>query len=892
MKLNIKRYVKNLNVDVIESKNSIFVSLMQDQSTPGVFLEPLFLKKGTYEACIDANASRQNVFCFHLYDEFKKQRIVRNKKKMFEGRFENIIVFDIPKDDVYLPSILGTECKIGDCISIYNVDLRLVSNSIESKKNEYLQILVSAIPNEKAIEYDEYKSQRDGLNILFFDNGNKFGVGSFLSNLKKFFFLNIITTYEAFEDALKNGLNVYTNGYLKKTQDLAMIYPKQIHCFWHSSLLGVELMGETNRYVKFLSDIKQNIVNGYFLNQNEIIPINGKRFWLPFEIQKKEKVSSSHKFDFAIPLGSPHSLACKNILSGIMFLLEHNYSFVLPQWYKTYFDIESLKDSIGSQSDFQYFDTHTNPIESEYFQASKFYLAISTTDTMPYSCIESLNSGTPILLFKNIDWSSLVGLDHIYVLDGFDKLHTFSKQYMNESYVRDSIFQDQINAFSKISQSNKSKLKTIFLESIDEKIDIKYTTSKFEIKDLNESFLKSFFDLSNEYSFCKIDELNLAYDDFEKNYVINMTCVFATNQVDSFHDTKTIRDRFDKILNMSTKSDSSFVWEIANAMSMFFNALVQNKKSIDLTNHIFLAIDVKNWAFHNISRQILKHSALPKAKSMLIVEYLHLQLLMSAFDIETNVVCFWWNSIPTLERYSSKSKYILMIYDHYSWIGSKSKSLLVEICQKTNVIGIGVANNKLRKDMKKIGIDKPLFVVKDGVDFDMFPLKQKENDDFVFGWIGNSKIQESAGYGKSDLKGLGIIKDAIQNTNQNILIWDVSEKDILPQSEIFESFYKHIDCCICMSNCEGTPNTVFESLTCGIPTITTDVGNVEDVVVDGVNGFIIDRNEESLIKAINNVLRLKNFFSINRQEIRNSTLDFEWSKRTKQWDMLLSMFDA
>lgn len=908
MKLNIKRYVKNLSVDVIESKNSIFVSLLQNQSTPGIFLEPLFLRKGQYEVVIDSNASRQNVFCFHLYDEYKTQRVIKNKRKMLEDRYENIVSFEVLKDDIYLPVILGTECQIGDSIHIYDVDLRkkeysidqidnmdmldIVSSTIEDKGYDKLQSSVSSIvPINNVVEKPLIMKEKNP-KILFFDNGSKFGVGTFISNLQKIVDLELLNSYESFEEHLSQGFDVYTNGYLKKTQDLAIEYPKQIHCFWHSSLLGVELMAETTRYTKFLMDIKKEIVNAYFLNQNEIIPINGKRFWLPFDIDRKEKASSIHKFDFAIPLGSPHSLACKNILSGIMFLLEHNYSFILPQWYKTYFDIDTLKNSIGSQSHFQYFDTIKNPIEKEYFQAAKFYLAISTTDTMPYSCIESLNSGTPILLFKNVGWSSLVGFDCIYVLDNFDELHTFSKHYMNESYVRDSIFQEQVNAFSKISQSNKNKMKTIILESNNKKIDNKYTTNKFEIASLDESFLKSFLELSNEYDFCRIEDLDLVYDDFEKNYGINMTCVFATNPEDSFFDIKDVKRKFDKLLNMTTKNDSNFVWEIANAISMFFDILVKDKKNIDLENHIFLAIDVKNWAFHNISKQILKHSALSKSKSLLIVEYLYLQVLMAAFDIETNVVCFWWNSISTLEKYSQKSKYVLMVYDHYSWVGNKSKSLLVEICQKNNVIGVGVANNKLRKDMKKIGIDKPLFVVKDGVDFEMFPLKQKENDEFVFGWIGNSKIQASAGYDKKDLKGLSIIKSAIQSTNQNVLIWDVSEKDILPQSEIFEKFYNHIDCYICMSNCEGTPNTVFESLTCGIPTITTDVGNVEDVLIDGVNGFIIDRDEESLIKAMSDVLRLKNFFRNNRQEIRNSTIDFEWSKRTKQWDLLLNVFQG
>ena len=898
MKLNIKRYMKNQKVDVIESKNSIFVNLLQDQSTPGIFLEPLFLKKGQYEIFIDANASRQNVFCCHLYDEYKTQRVIKNKKRIFEGRYENVISFNVLKDDVYLPAIIGTECKIGDFINIYDIDLRMVDSTsisnIESHKNEtnvfgnkknennIQNDIQSNIKNEKSLNQHEHQ-------IYFFDNGSKFGVGTFLTNLHSFVDIEIIRDYEVFETFLKKGCSIFTNGYLKKTQDLAIQYPKQIHCFWHSSFLGVEIMGETSRFIKFLDDIKRGIVNGYFLNQNEILPINGKRFWLPFEINKREMPSKNFDFDFAITLGSPHSMACKNTLSTIMFLLEYNYSFVLPNWYKTHFDVESLKNAIGSISRYEYFQTQKNPIELEYFQKAKFYLASSTTDTMPYSCIESLNSGTPIFMFKGIGWSSVVDFDSSYVFEEFKDLHSFCQKNINDYFFRDFVYQKQIEAFSKVGKSNKNKINTILRDV--SKLIVQDICIRFEIIDISNDFLKRFLENSRDYKFCRIINIDLIYDSTNATHIISMDCMFSTIPKDSFFDLTHIKEAFEIVSKPAfDEKQNANAYEIANVISLFFSNLIKDKKFFDLSNVIFLAIDIKNWAFHNISKQIIKHSRINELKSMLIVEYLYLQILMSAFDIKTNVVGFWWKSIELLQSYSFNSKYILMIYDHYSWIDKESKYLLLNICKKNSLVGIGVSNNRLEKDIKGLVVDKPLFVVKDGVDFEMFPLKQKENDEFVFGWIGNSKIQASAGYDKKDLKGLSIIKSAIQSTNQNVLIWDVYEKDILPQSEIFEKFYNHIDCYICMSNCEGTPNTVFESLTCGIPTITTNVGNVEDVLIDGVNGFIIDRNEESLIKAMSDVLRLKNFFRNNRQEIRNSTIDFEWSKRTKQWDLLLNVF--
>jgi len=88
---------------------------------------------------------------------------------------------------------------------------------------------------------------------------------------------------------------------------------------------------------------------------------------------------------------------------------------------------------------------------------------------------------------------------------------------------------------------------------------------------------------------------------------------------------------------------------------------------------------------------------------------------------------------------------------------------------------------------------------------------------------------------------------------------------------------------------EGTPNPALEALSCGLPVITTRVGNMSEIIIDGFNGYFTDRDEASLFEAI---YRLKNSdlheMSLNA---RNSILNvWTWKSQSKNYtDMFRSL---
>jgi len=107
------------------------------------------------------------------------------------------------------------------------------------------------------------------------------------------------------------------------------------------------------------------------------------------------------------------------------------------------------------------------------------------------------------------------------------------------------------------------------------------------------------------------------------------------------------------------------------------------------------------------------------------------------------------------------------------------------------------------------------------------------------------------------LVGNGIFKEKIEN-----IINDEKMENVFLMNEMSHNLMPEIINCanifILVSSFEGTPISVLEALSCGIPVVASKAGDLPKLIINGVNGYLIDNfSELELMNAINYIIKIK-----------------------------------
>jgi len=184
---------------------------------------------------------------------------------------------------------------------------------------------------------------------------------------------------------------------------------------------------------------------------------------------------------------------------------------------------------------------------------------------------------------------------------------------------------------------------------------------------------------------------------------------------------------------------------------------------------------------------------------------------------------------------------------------------------------------------------KPTTVITDGVNLELFYPKNIErfnnhNRTLNIGWVGNSEWSKG-----TDHKGINtIIKPVIEKLqsegyNINLLSSDKIDKHI-PIEEMV-NYYEKIDIYICASINEGTPNPVLESMACGIPVISTNVGIVKDALGLFQQQFILEeRSCECLEKALKKMIDNPDIMKKCSEENLKSIETWDWKYKARDFE--------
>jgi glycosyltransferase involved in cell wall biosynthesis len=93
------------------------------------------------------------------------------------------------------------------------------------------------------------------------------------------------------------------------------------------------------------------------------------------------------------------------------------------------------------------------------------------------------------------------------------------------------------------------------------------------------------------------------------------------------------------------------------------------------------------------------------------------------------------------------------------------------------------------------------------------------------------------------------------------------------------AFYQGLDAYICTSRTEGGPHPLLEAAACGVPLVSTPVGLAPQLIQDGDNGLLIERDSNAIRCAVK-ALRDQRDFRINMGCRARVTVERGWT-----WDM-------
>lgn len=200
--------------------------------------------------------------------------------------------------------------------------------------------------------------------------------------------------------------------------------------------------------------------------------------------------------------------------------------------------------------------------------------------------------------------------------------------------------------------------------------------------------------------------------------------------------------------------------------------------------------------------------------------------------------------------------------------------------------------------------------VRVGVDLDYFSPKTTSRrklglpeEGFIVGFFGARGSDNDGGR-----KGMDVLLTILRNAGKAIpqlhavLVgpgWDeftaefraagsnATNFGFVPRSEI-PALYSALDVYLVTARVEGGPMTVLESLACGTPVISTRVGLVPDVVVEGINGFTAEIGDaNSLTKFVTTTasdLQLQNSL---KSAARRSVEEYSWTKMLSPFEALM-----
>ena len=313
---------------------------------------------------------------------------------------------------------------------------------------------------------------------------------------------------------------------------------------------------------------------------------------------------------------------------------------------------------------------------------------------------------------------------------------------------------------------------------------------------------------------------------------------------------------------------------------------------------IYYVVDQKGWVQHRRLEYLRKYQNRYKIKLLTATVFKILWLL--GFLRKKFIFFSTWRIVHGILKKNPNFfkkddfKYMMVAVTSHSNIGGgldprnpipdrspeEAYRLAIELLKKFKVV---TANSKILVELLNSGLPEVQYCP-NGVDISFFNpdgKKQYNPDRITIGWVG--KVRGPKNYEVVHKAGEELEKNGFEINF--IKVSKKFRKAPFSQEEM-RRFYQGIDYYLCASWNEGTPNPALEAGACGVPVISTCVGNMRELIIPEENGFFVDPTVASIVSCFKKLSKLDRCGYLEMSNSMRLRIETEWA-----WQKQIQYFE-